>query len=737
MAVLALALGVLAALLGQLAQPFHLLTHEFTQTLTAITLVVGIAFGARLERNASAGDALVGALGAVLLFGLGAFATQILANQWVHDCVLSDAIPHFWVTWTPVAVLSSVLGVALSERGWTAKWLALAVFVMVLASGAHDGLQFLNGVRVVDPLIGDPQAFSQRGSMNIPTLHIWQRIWLLTAALAVWTARGMRLPLTILGAAPFLALTLGVGSHIGVGWGRGALRTALDAELETEHFVYYYASKGNVSLQIDKIARDGEWYWAELTDAWEIDPDNKVEVRLYENDKQMRRLTGLGSAHAGYYQIDIPLRKAQSTTFPHELVHALHAELTWNPGLIAARGMTEGAAVAWSEHFVVVPEVHAPQAGALQAGNLPSAADFMSLDGFSKVNENNAYKSAGSFVGFLVYSYGFDKFVELQQGLDYQGVYGRDLVALDAEWRKFLADVPVDLAEAASARDSYDPEFRESYRSKQCPKLGARKEDRKARARRMWNDGDYRGAGAIYTKLLAKTGKMRWARSAALSLRQLDEHDAIVDLTDEQLARDDLDDDQRFQLLQLQIAAHIEQEDFDALYAAYDTRSVVDEHPAPFRANVEACLRDEEIREPVMTYLNEGAGELGRRYLIDLQTEHEDRPALTYLVAARGGLLPRVGVSTYHIGSDDWARIGEAMDFLQGAPQACDELSTRLLNLADLGIRIEEYGLAEQMSETILEHCTDPVARHKATRRLARVTWEATRSSAKRPGKRR
>jgi hypothetical protein len=386
--------------------------------------------------------------------------------------------------------------------------------------------------------------------------------------------------------------------------------------------------------------------------------------------------------------------------------------------------MTEGSAVAWAEHFVVVPEVHAPQAGALQADTLPSAVAFMSLDGFSKVNETNAYNASGSFVGFLVLKHGFGKFTELQRRLDYTGVYGRDLAALDGEWRAFLAEVPVDLAEAASARDSYDPDFKESYKSKQCPKLGSRSENRKDRARRMWNDGDYRRASRIYKKLLGDTGKTRWARFAASGLRQLDEHQAIIDMTREQLDREDLDEDQRFQLLQIQLTANVRLEDFEALYAGYDARAALDDSPAPYRMNVEACLRDPDIREAVMAFLNRGSSELGRRYLIDLQTRYPDKPALAYLVAVKGGILPNIRSTSYHVGVDDWRRIGEAMDFIEGAPEACDDLSGKLLNLADLGIRIGEHRLTERVSGAILEHCTDPVARHKAERRLARVQWE-------------
>ena len=730
-----LALGILAALIGQSVQPFHLLTHEFTQLFSLVTLGLGVAIGMRMERSLRPVDALAATLGAVGLFGVGAFSTQLLLNHWVHDCVVSHAIPFFWVTWTPLGVLGAVLGVSLAERGWSGRRVALMVVVLGLMSGLHDGLQFLNGVRIVDPLIGDPQAFNQRSSMAVSDLHIWQRVWLLSVAVAVWTAlRSQRRVIIALGLAPMLLLTFGAGSHIGVGWGRAALRTSLDATLETEHFVFQYGSKGAASLQIDRIARDGAWYWSELTEAWQVDPQHKVRIRVFENDKQLKRLTGLSAAHAGLYQVDIPLGKTHTSTYPHELVHALHAELSWNPRLIWSRGMVEGTAVAWADHFAVLPEAHAGQAGALQSDTLPSAVDFMSPGGFSKVNEGNAYSSAGSFVGFLVLEFGLESFIALQKNLDYVGVYGMDLAALDTRWRTFLADVPVDLAEAASARDRYDPDLKESYSSKQCPKLGSRKEAPKDRARRMYRDGDFAGAAKIYERLLRSSGKTRWARFAVSSYRQLESHEEVVALTDAQLAREDLDDDERFQLLQLQLAAHVAREDFASLYAAYDARSEVDASPDAYRRNVEQCLRDVEIRDDVLAFLNGRLRDLGRDFLIDLSIAHPEHDALSYLVAARSDLLPYASSDRFHFTDSQWEQLDKALVFLERAPQACDELSWRLLSLADLGLRIGSPLLTERAATAVQAFCADPVAKHRAVLRLERLAWEATQSSDSPPG---
>ena len=119
------------------------------------------------------------------------------------------------------------------------------------------------------------------------------------------------------------------------------------------------------------------------------------------------------------------------------MVHARHIEMTWNPWILTSRGNLEGMAVAFTDGLTAVPEAHSAQAGALEAGYLPAVPAFMSLEGFSTVNERNAYQSAGSFIGFLVLEHGIESLVALQRTWDPVGVYGKDWAALDGEWRPF------------------------------------------------------------------------------------------------------------------------------------------------------------------------------------------------------------------------------------------------------------------------------------------------------------
>ena len=48
------------------------------------------------------------------------------------------------------------------------------------------------------------------------------------------------------------------------------------------------------------------------------------------------------------------------------------------------------------------------------------------------------YDEAGSFVGYLIPTYGLSAFKRVYTSGDYTGVYGKDLPTLEREWRTYL-----------------------------------------------------------------------------------------------------------------------------------------------------------------------------------------------------------------------------------------------------------------------------------------------------------
>lgn len=730
------AVGAGLAGVGQLVPPLHLLTHEFTQAFTAASLFVAVALawwtGRALPQERWHEAAWI-ALWAVGAMGAAASGVQLLANALSYRCQTEHAIGFFWVTWIPTAILGAGIGAAAAQRGLSGRRTLSLLLLLCAASAAHDGLQYLAGVRIVDPLLGDPLMFNQRTGMEIPAMHAWQRLWLLCVAVGLWAVlrwrqRGDQPMGTALALIPALALTFGGGSHVGVGCSRHALRQHLDAERHSEHFVFLYRSTGRASVHIDQVVRDGEWHYTKLAEAWGITPTRKIEVRLFDTKEDMGRLTGRPWPHAGFYQVDIPLSRTHTSTYPHELVHALHAELSYNPRLIYNRGMTEGAAVAFSEHLTTLPAAHGAAAVALRIDQLPRAQDFMATDGFHAVNEGNAYDAAGSFLGFLVLRYGLDAFVQLQRTFDWRGTYGHELAGLDAQWRAFLAEVPVDLALHARERDAFDPELRPAYLSRRCPKLGPLEESTRERADRLRALGEHDGAQQLYRRLLADQGKARWAVRASSSLGHLGRDAEALELLSAHLAREGLDDDERFRLLERQIPALLELSRFDLLADVFEQLERLDPAPERPHRQLQACLTDPQLQGTVATFLRGGGGWRARAQLEQLQGVFPDRDCLRYLWAAYATTLDRPP-RELALSRGQRRKLDEAVAAVAAAPGACALVGDRLIDWADHAVRLSELRLAGQLAEAVAAHCADPVLRHEADLRLERIDWERSRAA--------
>lgn len=165
----------------------------------------------------------------------------------------------------------------------------------------------------------------------------------------------------------------------------------------------------------------------------------------------------------------------------HELTHLV----TWHSfGSPSSTMLSEGAAVylgmehiAQSEHLPI--EIFC--AAYLQASSLPSISSSQTTY-LGHINDLQNYYAAGCFVKYLVDTYGIGSLKLVYHDGSYVNVYGKDLYALEADWRAYLATVqipetlnPLDLVGAVNdLQNSYasffssftgNPAQMESYRT--------------------------------------------------------------------------------------------------------------------------------------------------------------------------------------------------------------------------------------------------------------------------------
>ena len=213
---------------------------------------------------------------------------------------------------------------------------------------------------------------------------------------------------------------------------------------ETAHFEIFYARE--LEADIERIVEDCEFQYLQLSEY--LDPDGtmqspKVRAYIYASPEQKKRLIGArGTSVEDPFGHGFHIH-AQGFPHPvlkHELAHVF--TVPWSPLKVSLKiGLHEGIAVAadWDEGKLTG---HQWTKAMRQMEIAPPLSSVMGL-GFWGHAGSQSYLLAGSFVRFLVDTYGIDKFKGAFPTGNFVKHYAKDLLALEAEWIKFLETVPL------------------------------------------------------------------------------------------------------------------------------------------------------------------------------------------------------------------------------------------------------------------------------------------------------
>ena len=210
---------------------------------------------------------------------------------------------------------------------------------------------------------------------------------------------------------------------------------------ETEHFEIYYAT--SLEGDIELIAQDCEFQYAELANYLGIETPQKVRAYIYASPEQKKRLIGAGSTSVedpGGHGFHIHAQGFPHPVLKHELAHVF--TVPWSPLKVSLKiGLHEGIAVAadWEEGRLT-PHQWAKAMRQLQLA--PSLSDIMGI-GFWGQAGSRSYLLTGSFVRFLVDTHGTEKFMRVFPTGNFEKHYGKALHLLEAEWATFLDSVPL------------------------------------------------------------------------------------------------------------------------------------------------------------------------------------------------------------------------------------------------------------------------------------------------------
>jgi hypothetical protein len=512
--------GVLAGVLGLVlgvVPLFGVLGYELALALAGFAAVCSLDLGAALARSlqempapgitratypgrAVAGTAVCAAALPIAVIAIPAVICAV-RGIWVPTCDWTFGLIALVALPVATAALGGGLGFAIGllvgvrahERRLPHRSTVLALLVLPVLAGF--GLwRFYSAppVFTYDPIIGyfPGNLYDENVQLGAAILfaRIEQVLWVIAILAAIatrldvptmrvrWRAPrpiGRRIrPLLVALACAGPAIWMHVnGGALGYNVDAGDIEDVLDGRYETAHFVIHYARTPEIERDIKLIAEDHELRYAEVVAILGVEVPGKLESFLFADRDQKGRWMGardVEMAKPWRHEIYLDYRPFPQASLRHEIAHAVASQFGDPIFGVAARrvagipllfspGLIEGLAVAvdWpgGDYGRLTP--HESVRALEEMGLRPSIRALLSL-GFLAQSSQRSYQTAGSFVKFLLDTYGAPALRRLyHSGGDFQGAYGKSLAALEQEWLAMLQKIAVPEAIVEGARERF------------------------------------------------------------------------------------------------------------------------------------------------------------------------------------------------------------------------------------------------------------------------------------------
>ena len=282
----------------------------------------------------------------------------------------------------------------------------------------------------------------------------------------------------------------------------GEIADELGGTYETPHFIIHYAKTPEIEKDIALVAADHELRYAQVVAQLGVAPPGKLTSFYFANRDQKARWIGakdVEMAKPWRREIYLDHRSFPHGSLRHEIAHAV-ASAFGDPifGVASRRvagvpvmvspGLIEGLAVAidWPSGYERLTPHEAVRA--MQAmGYTPTIRQLLSLQ-FLAVSSARSYSTAGSFMRFLLDTYGAPSLRKLySSGGDFEGAYGKSIAQLETEWRTMIGkiELPPDVVEGTRERFRAGSVF-----ARPCPHANAARREKAVDALASGNRGD-------------------------------------------------------------------------------------------------------------------------------------------------------------------------------------------------------------------------------------------------------
>lgn len=485
---------------------------------------VGIAAAHRALRVR--GDPFVASLKAATPAALAPIALLVLNGVRVRQCDVLTGVGFMFVGPVFSMLWAALLGAALAA--WRPKKRhAIPVFFLVfLGWAALDVLHIYRNPAIFafNPFVGffsgaiyDTVIVIDDRLLLYRLANVAQILTALTLVRAAWDTRAGRTTRAALARAPgnrYAWLALAAGSafafwvargRIGYEVSRFDVQAQLGHRVEDDRITLWY--DGAIPKAEALALLDGHRFRLhQLERALGARYPRRIESYVYATPDQKRLLMGAAQVYIAKPWLDaIHLNRVppEHSVIMHELAHVLLG-LYADPPLrvpttacvIPQMALVEGAAEAfeWDTGQLSPHEWSAAMRAARRA---PDLRGLLGADGFYAQASDKAYTLTGSFVRWVLDTYGRDKLPAIYRDGDFEGVLGQSIDRLVAGWEVFVdaLAVPEDAAGLVTGRFNVP-----AIHKRPCGLDVARVE---AEAQRLTRARDLAGAREAYEQVVA------------------------------------------------------------------------------------------------------------------------------------------------------------------------------------------------------------------------------------------
>ncbi|TXD31672.1 tetratricopeptide repeat protein [Lujinxingia vulgaris] len=351
-------------------------------------------------------------------------------------------------------------------------------------------------------------------------------------ARAGWTAT------LALGATLAMAVGFAHRQDAGIAIDRDHIIAELGGVIETEHFLIYHPQTRAWQKKAPLLAEDHEYRYDQLKRFFGTDPvaehGRKVRSFVYaDRDSKGALMGGRNTmvAKLWLHEMHILWRGTGDRMLTHELAHIFTEpfgsgplRLSMQRGVGVNMGLVEGVAFAaeWPAREL---DAHQASRAMRELGIAPDLGALLGASGFWTQASGRAYTLMGSFVRYLIDTYGIERFKEVYGEGHFEEVYGNDVGALVGEWERFVDALDLSEDQREVARYLYD---RPSIFVRVCARTMA---EWRRQANEASRDGQPAEAIVLLRRVLDAQPELLWAHlELARALAQMGQMDEALDL---------------------------------------------------------------------------------------------------------------------------------------------------------------------------------------------------------------